>query len=95
MAYPPQPSAPATIPASPAIIVGAQFCAPYPVDLAIARKVMILADNFTVTDINGNIVFKLKDSHLNLRDRRVLLDAAGNPIMTVRRKVSLCIYVQI
>ncbi|XP_004492957.1 protein LURP-one-related 10-like [Cicer arietinum] len=92
MAYPynqPQPSASAPMmpPSSPAIF-GPQYCAPYPLDLAVVKKVMTISDgNFTVTDVNGNIVFKVKGSLLTLRDRRVLVDAAGYPIVTLRRKI--------
>lgn len=92
MAYPyqPQPSASAPMPAVPSVVIGSQYCAPYPVDLAVVKKLMTIADgSFAVTDINGNIVFKVKGSVLSLRDRRVLVDAAGYPIVTLRRKVSL------
>jgi len=83
MAYPYQPP----MPAPTTTIFGSQYCAPYPVDLAVVKKVMTMADNFTVKDVNGNVVFKVKGSLLTLRDRRVLVDAAGNPITTLRRKV--------
>jgi hypothetical protein len=39
--------------------------------------------NFSVIDVNGNIIFKVKNSGLN----HILVDAAGNPITTLRRKV--------
>ncbi|MED6162771.1 hypothetical protein PIB30_073690 [Stylosanthes scabra] len=68
-------------------IVGPQYCAPYNVDLAIVRKVLTLADSFSVTDINGQTLFSLKGSLLTLRDHRVLLDAAGRPVVTLRRKL--------
>ncbi|EXB42397.1 hypothetical protein L484_021992 [Morus notabilis] len=47
-------------------IIGPQYCAPnYPVDLAIARKILAITDgNFTVTDVNGNIMFKVKGALL-------------------------------
>jgi hypothetical protein len=90
MAYPYQPSASAPMPALPTTIIGPQYCAPYPLDLAVVKKVMSVSDgNFAVTDVNGNIVFKVKGSLLTLRDRRVLVDASGNPIATLRRKVQL------
>lgn len=96
MAYPnpyqphqqPLPSASAPMPALPTAVIGPQYCAPYPVDLAVVQKVMTLADgSFVVTDVNGNVVFKVKGSIMSLRDRRVLIDAAGNPIVTLRRKM--------
>jgi flagellar basal body rod protein FlgG len=87
MAYSYQPSAP-PMPALPTTIIGPQYCAPYPMDLAIVKKVLTISDgNFAVTDVNGNIVFKVKGSFLTLHDRRVLVDDAGHPITTLRRKV--------
>ncbi|KAK7845690.1 protein lurp-one-related 15 [Quercus suber] len=67
---------------SPIPIIGPQYCASYPVDLAIVKKVLTITDgNFVVTDINGNVIFKVKGTLLTLHDRRTLLDAAGNPII--------------
>nr|XP_043636423.1 protein LURP-one-related 15-like [Erigeron canadensis] len=69
-------------------IVGPKFLAPYPVDLTIVRKLMSLSDgNFGVTDVNGNIMFKVKAKHLSLRDRRVLLDASGIPVLSFQKKL--------
>ncbi|XP_020236670.1 protein LURP-one-related 15 [Cajanus cajan] len=68
-------------------IVNPKYCAPYNVDLAIVRKVLTLADSFTVTDVNGKMVFNLKASLMTLHDHRVLLDAAGEPVLTLRRKM--------
>jgi len=42
-----------------------------------------IADNLTVTDVNDNIVFTV----FTLGDHRLLVDAARNPIITLRRKV--------
>ena len=78
MAYPnpypaqPYPSTSVPMPAVPTAVIGPQFCAPYPLDLAVVKKVMTLSD--------GN-------SLMTLRDRRILVDAAGNPLVTLRRKV--------
>ncbi|XP_045793243.1 protein LURP-one-related 10-like [Trifolium pratense] len=90
MAYPYKPSASAPpMPALPTTIIGPQYCAPYHLDLAVVKKVLTISDgNFAVTDVNGNIIFKVKGSFLTLRDRRVLVDAAGYPITTLRRKIA-------
>nr|ACU19112.1 unknown [Glycine max] len=94
MAYPnpypaqPYPSTSVPMPAVPTAVIGPQFCASYPLDLAVVKKVMTLSDgNFVVTDVNGNVVFKVKGSLMTLRDRRILVDAAGNPLVTLRRKI--------
>lgn len=69
-------------------VVGQQFMAPYPVDLTIVRKMMSISEgNFGVIDANGNIMFKVKGKFLSLRDRRILLDAAGNPILSLQQKI--------
>ncbi|KAM5560609.1 protein LURP-one-related 15 [Rosa sericea] len=52
-------------------IISPHFCSPYPVDLGIIRQV--LSGNFSVKDVNGNIVFKVKGAFLSLRERRVLV----------------------
>lgn len=93
MAYPPAFQLPAqTVSAplpNPVAVLGPQFIAPYPVDLRITKKLMTLAEgSFAVTDINGTLMFKVKGSVFSLRDRRVLLDAAGNPIITFMQKVN-------
>ncbi|KAJ7950075.1 LURP-one-like protein [Quillaja saponaria] len=74
--------------ANPIPVISPQFCAPYPVDLAIVKKVLTLSDgNFVVTDVNGNIIFKVKGILFTfVHRRRVLIDAAGNPIVTLRQK---------
>lgn len=74
--------------AYPIAIVGPHFCSPHPVDLAITRKVLTITDgNFVVTDVNANFIFRVKGSLLTLHGRRLILDAAGNPIITLRQKV--------
>ena len=95
MATDPTAAGPVTVPAAayqplpnPITVVGPQFCAQYPVDLVIVKKVMTISDgNFAVTDVNGSVIFKVKGTLLSLRDHRVLLDAAGKPIVSLQSKV--------
>ncbi|KAK1561820.1 hypothetical protein Q3G72_001271 [Acer saccharum] len=89
LAHPPPPPPPPP-PLNPVPIISPQYCAPYPVDLAIVRKVMNITDgNFVVQDVNnnGNILFKLKGFLMTLHNRRVLFDAAGTPLVTLRKKI--------
>ncbi|XVF29657.1 hypothetical protein REPUB_Repub15cG0141000 [Reevesia pubescens] len=65
-------------------IISPDFCAPDPIDLVIVKT--FFRGNLEVTDINGNIVFKVKGPFLTAYGRQVLIDAAGNPIVTLKRK---------
>ncbi|URE07587.1 BTB POZ domain containing protein [Musa troglodytarum] len=72
----------------PVVVVGPQFCAPHVVDFTVTRKAFSWTGNdFTVTDVNGNVVLKVKGVYFSLRGRRVLLDAAGKPLLTLQQKV--------
>ena len=54
---------------------------------------MLLSDgNFAVTDVNGNVMFKVKAKHFSLHDRRVLLDANGVPVLSFQKKVGFCLF---
>ena len=75
--------------AAPVAIIDPQYCVPYSVELTVVRTVLTLRDSsFTITDVNGNVVFMVKAMIRTLRDRLVLNDPAGNTIVTIRRKVS-------
>ncbi|XP_014496793.1 protein LURP-one-related 15-like [Vigna radiata var. radiata] len=72
-------------------ITAPQYCAPgpHPVDLIIIKERSI-ADNFTVTDTNGNIVFTVKSNLVSIvkpRKHSFLFDSHGNPIVHLRRSI--------
>ncbi|XP_061357890.1 protein LURP-one-related 15-like [Gastrolobium bilobum] len=76
-------------PSSATAIIDPRYCAPasHPVDLIITKE-RTRRDNFTVTDINGNIVLTVKSSLVTFvtpRQHLFLLDAYGNPIVHLRR----------
>lgn len=84
----PAPTPAPTIYSNPVSVIGPQYCLPYPVDLSIVRKFLTLTDgSFAVTDINDNLMFKVKEKLISLHDKRTLLDPAGNPIVTITEKV--------
>ncbi|KAK4782834.1 hypothetical protein SAY86_007208 [Trapa natans] len=73
--------------AQPVSVINPAFCVPYVVELTVARKLIALTDgNFLVTDVSGTIIFKVKGAHFSLHDRRVLYDANGRPLATLRQK---------
>ncbi|KAG5550711.1 hypothetical protein RHGRI_015611 [Rhododendron griersonianum] len=72
----------------PVAIISRQFCAPYPVDITIASKLLTInKGNFTATDVNGNVMFRIKGRFFTLHGRHILLDAAGNPMLTLQHKM--------
>ena len=75
---------------NPIVVIGEQFIAPYPVDLKIQQKVFTLAENnFDITDVNGNLIFKVKGKFFSIRDLCVLLDTAGKPLLSFKQKVKI------
>ncbi|PHT43276.1 hypothetical protein CQW23_17301 [Capsicum baccatum] len=69
-------------------VIGPQFCAPYAIDLSIIKKVMTLKDGaFQVLDVNENVVFSVKDMVFSLRERRVLVEGDGTPLVTFQQKL--------
>ncbi|KAF3448003.1 hypothetical protein FNV43_RR08711 [Rhamnella rubrinervis] len=84
--YPAPPNYPPA--ANPIAVVNPQFCTPYPVDLVVVKKLMTLKEgSFAVTNVNGDVMFKIKGSVFSIHDRRVLLDAADNPIISFQQKI--------
>ncbi|KAF0908243.1 hypothetical protein E2562_023864 [Oryza meyeriana var. granulata] len=75
-------------PSAPVAVVGPHFCAPYVVPLTVTKKSISLTDgDFTVTDANDAVVLMVKGTLFSIRHRRVLLDAAGQPLLSMHEKV--------
>ncbi|CAL9207491.1 unnamed protein product [Musa hybrid cultivar] len=68
-------------------IVGPRFCVPYPIDLTFFIDAAN-CDHLTVTDINGNVVFKVEAHKWSLRNRQVVVDASGKPVISMQQKLS-------
>ncbi|KAJ6403384.1 hypothetical protein OIU84_015312 [Salix udensis] len=70
------------------VVVGPQYLAQYPVELAVSTKLLTLGENdFKVADINGTVIFQVKSKLLSLHDRRFLKDATGNTLVNLRQKI--------
>ncbi|XP_058728653.1 protein LURP-one-related 15-like [Vicia villosa] len=72
-------------------ITSHQYCAPatHPIDLIIIKE-RTRRDNFTVTDINNNVIFTVKSPQVSIitpRQHQFLYDANGNPILHLRRSL--------
>lgn len=70
------------------MVVDPRFFSPFQVDLAIVRNSLVVADGnlSCVLDVNGNVVFIIKDKSYSLHDRHILLDASEIPILTFQKK---------
>ncbi|KAG6744337.1 hypothetical protein POTOM_053057 [Populus tomentosa] len=64
----------------PVVVIGPQYLAQYPVELAVNS-------DFKVSDINGTLIFHVKSKLLTLHGRRFLKDAAGNTLVNLRKKI--------
>ncbi|GAB2294231.1 hypothetical protein Dimus_028448 [Dionaea muscipula] len=72
---------------SPVVVVGPQFVVPYPVTLVIKKRFSMSGGQFTVTDVNGTVIFTIKRTLFADINRLVLHDAAGIPLVTLRQKI--------
>nr|GEV55255.1 retrovirus-related Pol polyprotein from transposon TNT 1-94 [Tanacetum cinerariifolium] len=74
---------------NPITVVSSRFLASNTSDLTISRTLWTLSKrNFTVTNASGRIMFKVKTKFFSLNGRKLLFDAAGNPILSFQRKTT-------
>ncbi|KAJ6891895.1 protein LURP-one-related 14 isoform X2 [Populus alba x Populus x berolinensis] len=72
----------------PVSVVGESYCAPYPLELIVKKKIKKLSNaQFEVFDLSGNLLLQVDGGVWNFQLRRVLRDPAGFPILTIRGKV--------
>ncbi|KAI3677708.1 hypothetical protein L6452_36974 [Arctium lappa] len=72
----------------PVCIVSSHFVSPYPVNMLSGKKLLTLSDgNFGVTDVNGNLMFKVRGKLLSIHGKRLLVDVVGNRIVTFQKKL--------
>jgi uncharacterized protein YxjI len=76
--------------ASFAPVVGEQYVTPYDAQLSIVRKALQIEDgNFTITDSDSNVLFKLKEKLVSLSDKKTLYDGTDTPVLSLKKKVIL------
>ncbi|KAL9388960.1 hypothetical protein Peur_017565 [Populus x canadensis] len=72
----------------PVSVVGESYCAPYPLELIVKKKIKKLSNaQFEVFDLSGNLLLQVDGGVWNFQLKRVLRDPAGFPILTIRGKV--------
>lgn len=73
---------------NPVVVVSPYFLAQYPVDLTVAGKVFTLGENdFDIIDVEETKIFKIKSKLFSIHDKRKLLDAAGNVLISYQQNV--------
>ncbi|KAI3927106.1 hypothetical protein MKX01_029874 [Papaver californicum] len=85
----PQPLIPGSSQAEPndsIVVIAPQYCKPYQVDFHIAKKVGYITEdnNLAAFDINGKKIFKVTTKYF--KRYRVLVDAAGVPLVSLKQK---------
>ena len=72
----------------PVVVISPYFLAQYPVDLTVAGKVLTLGENdFDVVDVEETKLFRIKSKLFSIHDKRKLLDAAGNTLLSFQQHV--------
>lgn len=66
-------------------VVSPQFVASHYLDMLSGKKDS--DGSCGVTDVNGNLMFKVKRKLLSVHGKRLFVDAVGNRILTFQKKV--------
>ncbi|KAM7265402.1 hypothetical protein ACFE04_003085 [Oxalis oulophora] len=70
------------------MVVDLRYCGASAMDIFIVKNLLKVTEgNFSVTDVMGNVLFEIKGKFFSLRDRRVLVDASGHPIVSLKQKI--------
>lgn len=83
--HPPPPLAP--LPERTGVV--AALCHPYEITLRLKEQVGWSGDSFNITDINGNPSFQVKGRAMSFKQKKVLQDMNGIPILNFRHEFSL------
>ncbi|EOA31502.1 hypothetical protein CARUB_v10014688mg [Capsella rubella] len=68
-------------------VVGEMFCNPYTTELVVRRRRESLkTDRYDVFDHSDNLIFTVDGGIWNIRRKRVLRDATGVPVLSMRTK---------
>ncbi|CAH2054117.1 unnamed protein product [Thlaspi arvense] len=68
-------------------VVGEMFCNPYTTELVVRRqRESLRRDRYDVFDLSDNLIFTIDGGIWNIRRKRVLRDATGVPLLSMRTK---------
>ncbi|KAG7576796.1 Tubby-like C-terminal [Arabidopsis thaliana x Arabidopsis arenosa] len=68
-------------------VVGEMFCNPYTTELVVRRRRESLKrERYDVFDLSDNLIFTVDGGIWNIRRKRVLRDATGIPLLSMRTK---------
>ncbi|KAH6777945.1 hypothetical protein C2S51_009257 [Perilla frutescens var. frutescens] len=67
-------------------VINPNFCVRHSVDLVITKNVWCQGNFVVENAVNGKIMFKIEGSIFSFDHKRVMLDAAGLPIVILRKK---------
>ncbi|XP_019096750.1 PREDICTED: protein LURP-one-related 9-like [Camelina sativa] len=68
-------------------VVGEMFCNPYTTELVVRRRRESLKkERYDVFDLSNNLIFTVDGGIWDIRRRRVLRDATGTPLLSMRTK---------
>ncbi|KAL8497132.1 hypothetical protein ACS0TY_020712 [Phlomoides rotata] len=70
-------------------LVSPHFCVAHSMDLAITKKIWQVIGNgdLVVNDVHGNLVFKVERQFFSFDRKRLILDAANVPIVTLHKNL--------
>ncbi|XP_027368524.1 protein LURP-one-related 14 [Abrus precatorius] len=70
-------------------VVEDSFCVPNPTQITVEKTYhgFFLNQRYKVLDANGTLLLRVDGSSLNMHKKRVMRDAAGSPILTMREEL--------
>ncbi|CAI5465027.1 unnamed protein product [Closterium sp. Yama58-4] len=72
--------------ADPVCVFGEEYCLPYETTLLVRSRKWQMADEFEVTDVEGRTHFKVEDKIMEWRDKKTLVNSAGEAVCTAVEK---------
>ncbi|GJP80100.1 hypothetical protein CLOP_g10332 [Closterium sp. NIES-67] len=76
--------------AEPVCVFGEEYCLPHETALLVRSRKWKMSDEFEVTDVEGRLHFKVEDKLMEWRDKKTLVNSAGEAVcMAVEKTFTL------